>query len=323
MIQRFLVPLDGSPLAEQALGQAKALARAFDAEVILLGVQETPASPSPMNPISWRLACAETRWYLEGLASSLRDQGLRVTPLVAEGRPADEILQTLRARSVDLIVLCSHGLGGRIRFRLGGTAQKVVFNAGVSVLVVRATTLKPEEPAAPRDFGCILVALDGSQRAQWALCMAAAIARAHHGELLLVHVVETRELEGRMPATPEDQELARKLVERDRRSAELYLAETESLLATSGLQVRTRLVEAPQVVPALENVAAEEGCSLMVVSAHGSSGPAAWLYGSVAERLIFHGKLPLLVFQDLPREEPVESAEAEEPGVRLAMLASV
>ncbi len=321
MIQRILVPLDGSPLAEQALGQARALARAFDAEVILLGVQETIASQAPMDPIAWRLARAETRCYLERLAGSLRDQGLRATSLVAEGRPADEILQTLRARSVDLIVLCSHGRGGRIRFLLGGTAQKVVFNAGVSVLVVRAS-LKPEEPAAPRDFGCILVALDGSQRAQWALCMAATIARVHHGELLLVHVVETRELEGKLPSAPEDQELARMLGERDRRSAELYLAEMESLLATSGLRVRTRLVEAPQVVPALEKVAAEEGSSLMVVSAHGSSGAAAWLYGSVAERLIVHGKLPLLVFQDLPRQEHVESVEAGEPGVRLATLAS-
>lgn len=320
MVQRILVSVDGSPLAEQALSQAAAVARAFDSEIHLLRVQEPETGTGGFSDsVSWRLGRAEVGSYLERLAERLRMGGRRVETAFAEGRAADEILQAARERSADLIVLSTHGTTGQSRFNLGGTAQKVVSQAGRSVLIVRASEGRGAEPAEARHER-ILVPLDGSQRAQWALGLSSSIARTLGSELLLVHVVDTRELQGQAPATTDEMELARRVADRDRQRAEEYLGQMQSVLSGSGLAVRTLLLDSSNVAETLCQLARDERVSLVVMSAHGSSGAAPWAYGSVAERLIAHGTTSLLVFQDLPADEAGPGETASE--LRFAALSS-
>lgn len=320
MIHRALVPVDGSPLAEQALSHAAAVAHAFGSVIHLLRVQEPETGTGGFSDsVSWRLNRAEAGSYLERLAERLRRSGRQVETSLAEGRAADEILKCASDCGADLIVLATHGSTGQSRFRLGGTAQKVISQAGGSVLVVRTS----DEPGAGLDEARterILVPLDGSQRAQWALGLSASIARVLRSELLLVHVVDTRQLQGQAPATSDERELASRVADRDRRLAEEYLGQMEALLAGSGLAVRTLLLDSPNVAETLCQVARDERVSLVAMSAHGSSGAAPWPYGSVADRLIAHGTTPLLVFQDLPAQESGTGKEASE--LRFAALSS-
>lgn len=303
MIQRILVSVDGSPLAEQALSQAAAIAHAFDSEIHLLRVQEPETGTGGFSDsVSWRLGRAEVGSYLERLAERLRVGDRRVETAFAQGRAADEILNAAHDLAADLIVLSTHGATGQSRFHLGGTAQKVVSQAGRSVLIVRAAEGRGAEPAEALNQR-ILVPLDGSQRAQWALGLSSSIARVLDSELLLVHVVHTPELQGQAPARSEEKELARLVAARDRELAEEHLGQMKSVLAGSSLVVRTLLVDSPNVAETLCQIARDEGVSLVVMSAHGSSGAAPWPYGSVADRLIAHGTTPLLVFQDLPAQE--------------------
>lgn len=321
MIQRILVPVDGSPMSEQALGQATAMASAFDAEVLLLRVQEPEAGTGGFSDsVSWRLHRAEASSSLEKLAERLREGGRRVATVLAEGRAAEEILKAARDRPADLVVLSTHGSSGHSRFHFGSTAQKVIAEAGVSVLIVRASEERGSGPAEARHEK-IMVPFDGSQRAQWALGLSSSIARALGSELLLVHVVDTRELQGQAPATPEERELARRVADRDRRLATEYLGHMKQVLSGSGIEVRTRLLDSPNVAEALRQLAEDERVSLVVMSAHGSSGAAPWSYGSVADRLIAYGTTPLLVFQDLPAWDSGKG-EAMVPESRLAPLSS-
>lgn len=321
MIQRILVPVDGSPLSEQALGQAVAMAGAFDAEVLLLRVQEPEAGTGGFgDSVSWRLHRAEASSSLEGLAQRLRVDGRRVTTALAEGRAAEEILRAAHDRIADLVVLSTHGSGGHSRFHLGSTAHKVISEAGVSVLIVRSSQDRDAGPSEARHHR-IMVPFDGSQRAQWALGLSSSIARALGSELLLVHVVDTRQLQGQAPTTPEERELARRVADRDRSLATEYLGHMQQVLAGSGIEVRTRLLDALNVAEALCKLSEDEQVSLVVMSAHGSSGAAPWSYGSVADRLIAHGTTPLLVFQDLPAGE-TGKGEAIMPESRLASLSS-
>lgn len=327
MIHRILVPLDGSILAEAALPQARAMARAYQAEVVLARVLDPNSRThgSLVDSVAWRMARTEARRYLDGLAAKLGAQGIRTRAALAEGNAAEEVLRLVRKERADLVVLCAHGRSGPSSFSLGGTSQKVLSRCGTSVLMVR-----PVEPSASSasssDAGVeearyhrILVPLDGSQRAQWALLQVASLARAHQGELLLVHVVAPPPLAGHTPPTPEEVELACRITERDRQHAEVYLRDLKELVAGNDhLQVRTLLLESPHVVPALLKVAADERASLVVVSAHGCSGAAPWPYGSVADRLIHHGKAPLLLLQDLTREAGQEGTEAEAAALSFA-----
>jgi nucleotide-binding universal stress UspA family protein len=320
MIQRILVSVDGSLLAEQALSQAAAIAHAFDSEIHLLRVQEPQTGTGGFSDsVSWRLGRAEATSYLEGLAARLRGSGRKVETSLAEGRAADEILNAAHDLQADLIVLSTHGATGQSRFHLGSTAQKVVSQAGRSVLIVRAAEGRGAEPAEALNRR-ILVPLDGSQRAQWALGLSSSIARVLDSELLLVHVVHTPELQGQAPVRSEERELARLVAARDRELAEEHLGQMKSVLAGSSLVVRTLLVDSPNVAETLCQIARDERVSLIVMSAHGSSGAAPWPYGSVADRLIAHGTTPLLVFQDLPAQG-AGSGEAA-PELRSVALSS-
>jgi nucleotide-binding universal stress UspA family protein len=181
------------------------------------------------------------------------------------------------------------------------------------VLVVRAVEPSGGVPAEV-PFLRVMVPLDGSQRAQWALLEAAPLARALGSEVLLVHVVVRPRLAGRTPPSREEADLARRIAERDRQSSERYLSEMQELLAGSGVRARCLLLESPDVVQTLDKVAADEQVALVVVSAHGTSGAAPWPYGSVADRLIHHGTMPLLVLQDVTAREPTEAGTAAVAG---------
>lgn len=308
MIRKILVPLDGSALSEGALPEAVAVAKAFDAEIVVLRVQETTEQRAGelVDSVAWRLGRAEGASYTKEMAERLSAQGMRATAIVAEGDPAEEVLKKVREQTADLVVLSSHGRGGPNTFSLGSTAQKVLSRAGTSVLLVRAT--KPAGEALDEvRFLRIMVPLDGSQRAQWALLQALPLARAYQGEILLIHVVACPPLAGGSPATVEESDLARKLAQWDRRTAENYLREMEALMAGSGVRARSLILESPHVVQTLVKAAADEQVSLMVVSAHGCSGAAPWPYGSVADRLIHHGTTPLLVLQDLTARMPIDT----------------
>ncbi len=99
MFERILIPLDGSDLAKQVFPCVSELARAFDPEIVLLGVCEP--GESEYNP-----AC---RLYIEREAKQLRESlpGLtaRLKTVVLEGRPAEQILDYAEKNNISLIVI--------------------------------------------------------------------------------------------------------------------------------------------------------------------------------------------------------------------------
>jgi nucleotide-binding universal stress UspA family protein len=320
-LQRLLVPLDGSALAERSLAQALAVARPFGAEVVLLRVLESGGATENrryVDSVRWRAGRDKAREYLEDLAKRMESSGVRIVTDVAEGRPAEEIVKAVRERRADMVVLCTHGRGKASRFHLGSTASKVVGSCGVSLLLLRGGREGVPEEAVGLEEGLryrrILVPLDGSRRAEWALHLAAAIAREHGCELLMLCVVPKPGWEVTAPQAGNDRDLVQRVAERERRYAEEHLRRQQARLEAPGIAVRGRIVEARHVVEGIRDVAREEGVDLVVMSAHGASGPAPWPHGSVTSRFIEHGDVPVLVFQDLPvrsleTEETVEAGE--------------
>ena len=57
--------------------------------------------------------------------------------IVAEGRPAEEILAQVREKAIDLVVMGSRASGSLKRLLLGSTSEQVLREAPCSVLIVR------------------------------------------------------------------------------------------------------------------------------------------------------------------------------------------
>jgi nucleotide-binding universal stress UspA family protein len=141
MYKRIVVPLDGAPLAEQALPHAVAQAGQFGAEVVLVKVLErlrdvvfsAPAAVEAAEERSAQLA----REYLEGVAAGMRQQGIAVQVAAIEGKPYVEIIRYAEEQEADMIVMSTRGHSGFSRWLLGSVADRVVRGATVPVLLVQ------------------------------------------------------------------------------------------------------------------------------------------------------------------------------------------
>jgi len=142
MYHCVVVPLDRSPLAEQALPHAVALAKAGHARLELLSVAplSAPEAAGQYGPrVDWDSDAAESRDYLAGLVGRLQDEGLRAHAEVRRGDIAEEILRHVADTEADLIVMSTHGRSGLGRWVYGSIADRILRHAPVPVLLVRAT----------------------------------------------------------------------------------------------------------------------------------------------------------------------------------------
>jgi nucleotide-binding universal stress UspA family protein len=142
MYQCILLTLDRSPLAEQALPHAVALARACEARLELLSVvplSDGDHEASTSTREDGERQGAETRDYLAGMAARLEEEGLQVGAAVRFGDVAAEVLHHAEASEADLIVMATHGRSGLGRWVYGSVADHVLRHATMPVLLVRAT----------------------------------------------------------------------------------------------------------------------------------------------------------------------------------------
>jgi nucleotide-binding universal stress UspA family protein len=140
--QHFLVPIDFSDYADQALAYAIRLASTLDAQLTLLHVMQ----PLPMAGVDMSVTLpatylqeveAEVQRSMEAALGRVTAAGLIGECVVLYGVPFQEIVDTAKARQVDLIIMGTHGRTGLLHVLLGSVAEKVVRLAPCSVLVVR------------------------------------------------------------------------------------------------------------------------------------------------------------------------------------------
>jgi len=144
-IHSILLPTDFSECGNFALSYAASLARTFKATIICLNVIEPivptvgysgMTEPLPIADIAEQLEDSAER-QLPKLAECDDCAGLHVEELVVHGEAAAEIVRVAKERSVDLIVIASHGRTGWGRILFGSTAEAVVRHATCPVLVVK------------------------------------------------------------------------------------------------------------------------------------------------------------------------------------------
>ena len=127
-VSNIIVPLDGSPLSEQVIPHATALANS-------LGVPVTPVrvSNSPSDD-------AENIEYLKNVAKGIRDAGLQSNDgQVLQGNPATAIIQMTETTSNSLVAMTTRGRSGIQRWVMGSVTDRVVRHSSSPALVIRGT----------------------------------------------------------------------------------------------------------------------------------------------------------------------------------------
>lgn len=154
-IQHILIPLDGTPHAEEILKPAMALGTAMHADYTLLRVvtpvypMTLPAEPAIFGSVATDVMeriekmhielRKEATEYLDKVADRLRADGLRVeTRVIVEEQPDVAILEAARP-PIDMICIETHGRGGLSRLLLGSVADKVVRGSKLPILLHKPT----------------------------------------------------------------------------------------------------------------------------------------------------------------------------------------
>jgi len=302
MFKQILVPLDGSTRAELALPVAARLARASSGSIVLMQVANFPIdygggyTQAPLlteQMIETELDNLDD--YLKKVATSEALAGISIKTEAMFGQPLQDILSVVESRRADLIVICSHGRTGLMRWALGSVAQALAHQSPVPLLVLReggqVSRISSGEITRPI---CALVALDGSPFAETALIPAAnlvaALAAPNEGILHLTHVVTHKGDESLQRAKTYIAGVTEQL---QQKLKNLNLSITWSLLG--GRDVAGVIVDMAEHGEDKTKAEQVNGCDLIAMSTHGRGGLERLMMGSVTERVLHSTKLPMLI----------------------------
>ena len=143
MYKNVLVPLDGSDVAECSIQHATAIAKTFQVYKVFLIIVLTPFGsrilsrvPAKKLDIVAQSSEAEARKYLSKIAAALNKEGMNVEPIVATGKPAEQVVNFATRNSIDLIIMTTRGRSGVSRQPYGSVAEKIMRTSSVPILVV-------------------------------------------------------------------------------------------------------------------------------------------------------------------------------------------
>jgi nucleotide-binding universal stress UspA family protein len=307
MFSKLLVPLDGSSLAEQALGLAAGIARASHASIELVLVHEPAQYGDAAVPRKGEELEVELK-YLDAIAAELASGAtIPTTRAVVRGAPADCIRARAREIGADLIVMTSHGRTGLSRAWLGSVADAVARRSSIPVLITRPIEKTGDRLTAKPLFTRVLVPLDGSRLAAEVLEPAGALAQCSHATVILLRVVQPVPLVAAydvnqpfaFPPPMPDMEATDRVVEGVVGEVE---ATARELRERAGVKVDAHVVVGTRVADEIIDFARAHDVDAIAMSTRGR-GASRILLGSVADKLLRASGLPILLRRPAKSDE--------------------
>ena len=143
VFSKLLIAIDASEAAERAASKGLALAALMDIPATLLSVidrsQEILQTDLEVKPIlTATILKQQAEERLKKLQALYMPDALKgkVNTVCLEGLPREQILSTLKDIGADLLVVGTHARKGLAHFLLGSTAEFLVRNACIPVMVV-------------------------------------------------------------------------------------------------------------------------------------------------------------------------------------------
>jgi len=292
MVERILVPLDGSQTGESILPLAESVGRRASAEIVLLRVEDLTLLQPDSGFQDQALAYA--REYLERTSKTLANEaGLRTRGVVRIGRPDRVIVDVAREERASLIGMATHGFTGALSACFGSVTESVLRTTPVPLLAYRPFVRPPGTArlkATPDRFRRIVMATDGGGFSLAGADALADLAKVFGSRVDLVHVLAAGSRAPSISVIEGLDALARRL-EQD--------AIPSRLLLEQGLP--------EEVIP---KVARREGADLIALTTHGRTGLLARVVGSVTEGVLHRAEIPLFV---------VRSTEVSRRGTRRSL----
>ena len=271
----ILVPTDLRPDTDIALSVAADIARQNGASIVLMHSVVQPIRPlvytgtiatAPDDLVRrYYDARAEAEKTLETLVSLEKYSDVSVTPLLVEN--GEGLIDEVTNRHADLIVMHTRGSSGWEQYLLGSNAEDIVRHATCPVLVVR-------EPVAHFQPDQVVLALDLDERMKTRYEYPFSMGSTKVPHYLYV-------------MTPSNS-----------RVPEGIRSWVQGFATDRGIEhYELAIREAGSVPEGIAQYAEETDADLVVLFTHGHKGLRRLFSGSVAEDVLNHSKVPVLVMR--------------------------
>lgn len=299
-IECILCPTDLSPDSGDALRYAVALARAYEAELIMLHCDL--ASAGPNTSVDQDVAADLIRETLERhCGSDLADLDWKSLVITCDNA-GDAISREAARYGADLIVMRSRRRPHRAAL-LGSTAESVSRTAPCPVLVMHSDERDWVGGANSIELRRVLVAYDFSDYAELALSSALSFAQEYQSELHLLHVLPSSSLD--------ESEISWSPLGRDGAYHKAARRLQKAIPAEAHLWCDIKhAVSEGQPYREILSYAEKNKIDLICLGAHGAGFGMRALFGSNVDRVLRQAPCPVLVTRPLkPAMSAVRNAE--------------
>lgn len=283
MLQRILVPLDGSQSAKAVLPFLRRLPLKAETRIILARVVE----PGPKDPgpgfTEESLEFAES--YLREVAGSLRSQGLLIGTAVRSDRVAEALTSIAEDERVSLIAMATHGRTSSTDRPFGGVTEQLIRISPVPILAVPSmsrSTLAEGISETIQPLGTILVTTDGSDYADAIAPLAAEIAAESRTAVILLQISLAAGSRARAVA--------------EQAAAEKHLNGLKDIFEAKGIPTEC-MTGRGNPVNGILDLTRRRRIDLIAMSSHGGARRLGSAVGSVTQAVLQQSGIPVLMIR--------------------------
>ena len=297
MSRTVVIALDRSDVSARALPFAQQVAQLWRGRLVLVHalVSQDAHAPVPVER------------ELRSIVQDLNALGITAEAVIRQASPAQAIVDVVREREADLIVMASHQRHGLNRWLRGSITEDVLARTPAPLLMIPAEGASPFGPRRR-----ILVPLDGSPTGEAALDFLRGRSTNGPIELLLMRVVSHMPVMVGADATFSVEALSPAELEAELQEARAYTARLGDSIADSSVVVRHQVIEAAEpVARVILEAAAHERADLIALGTHAKTGVSRLVLGSVSEEILERSPIPVLLvrptrdmFADSPSNLP-------------------
>ena len=298
MHRKILVPLDGSRLAESALPLARDLARRSGGELHLTTVVTPLPAVRPgsgeAGPVKgwFEEERGRGKRYLADLKARLHEEDPDVTvhTKVISGPVLSSLEDRIERIDIDLVVMTTHGRGRLERVWLGSVADGLLRAGPCPIILWRPEKDGKDRPSEVRS---ILVPLDESENSRSILPEVKGVAKALGASVAFFSAFDYGPSLGSTyvphAAMEEDER------EEDLNRLREYLNGLAAEFRADGIDASVRVTVNESPARAILERQEEIGADLVAMSTRGRGGVARLLMGSVADKVVRAGNVPVMV----------------------------
>ncbi len=283
-IDSILIPTDGSEGAHAGARRGIALASRTDAEVHVLSVVESRASPLDLDDATLSALEVEAEAAVESIAQTARehDEDLAVTTTVTSGTPFQTIREYARRHEIDVVAMGTTGRTGLDRVLLGSVTENVLRTARTPVLAVppNAGDITADDVAFER----LLLPTDGSDGAAIAVEWGTELAKGLESTVDTLYSVDPSPFSG----IQEPDEIYDALERRGEEAIETVRDRARD----AGVSISASIASGSPASVIL-TYASDNDVDLIVMGTHGRTGIGQWFLGSVTENVVRQADVPV------------------------------